>query len=146
MNRFLSHVLGAAAAFVVLVGIPGCSSDDGEGKTTSPETSRDGTEGTGGSGGSRKPRSGGSGGGDSSESSSSSSDDASYGFCLGGSGWTCPTAAAKSDCVKGKCGACKKDPSQCSSGDEGSGDGEGGGDDGSGGGDDGSGGGDDDGF
>lgn len=57
----------------------------------------------------------GSGSGSGSQSGSSSSSGASYSFCLNGSGWTCPTADAKSACIKGNCGECSKDPSQCES-------------------------------
>lgn len=147
MNRVLLNAFGAMALVGMLFAVPGCSSDDGEkntgdgdGKTTESSGTSPGRSSGGGSrGGSRS-------GGDSQSGGSEESSSASYSFCLNGSGWTCPTPEAKSACVKGSCGKCSKDPSQCED-QGGGGSGGGDGDDGSGGGDDGSGGGDpDDGF
>ena len=56
------------------------------------------------------------------QSGASSSGSESFSFCLGDSGWTCPTASAKEACLKGSCGSCtKRDPAECkdtSSGDD----------------------------
>ena len=84
---------------------------DGVRPQASPCTKTSGSSDSSGSGSSAstdKPASGGSSSG-------------SYGFCLGNDGWTCPSSTTKAACVKGSCGSCTKDPSQCSS-DDGSGD------------------------
>jgi hypothetical protein len=130
MDRALRS-FGVLALAGLFLATPACSSDDGKGSSSGGSSS-----GGSSSGGSSSGKGGSSSGGSSSGkggSSSSSGSSASYGFCLGNSGWTCPSNEAKSACVKGNCAECTSDPSQCSddSGDNGSGD-NGSGDNGSG--------------
>ena len=113
MNFF--GVLGAMALGAMLLVVPGCGSDDEKtngpatSSTQQPEGSSDSQSGSSGhSSGSGSTHTGGS------TSSGSESSSGSYGFCLGSSGWTCPSSAAKSACIKGDCAKCSKDPSQCS--------------------------------
>lgn len=68
------------------------------------------------SGSARSGSSASSGSADTPKTGSGDSDE-SYGFCFDNQGWSCPSSAAKSACIKGNCGPCKKDPSQCTSDD-----------------------------
>jgi hypothetical protein len=86
MKRQFLRFAGAFALFGTLLSIAACSDDEGDGKSSS-----------------------------SSSGSASSSSDESHSFCLGNSGWKCPTADAKAACIKGSCGDCQQDPSQCKS-------------------------------
>lgn len=113
--RSMSTVLAAMVLASTLFACSGGDTGDGSGGDDDDESSENE-----GSGSKSSRKSGGSKGSsdDDDDGKGSSSSSETYSFCLGNSGWTCPTAAAKSDCLDGNCGKCDRDPSQCKSDEE----------------------------